>query len=278
MKAERRHELQTNSLALWMQIRLPEIWQKYGNHILMGLIIAIGAFWFVRWRIEAPKKAAAQAAQVLAIVDLNINDLRRMQRQPGELTEIPQRVADALNTSDSKDIQALGFTLLGEYHWTVASLPAEMTSRPAKTSPDELYKQADVAFGKALEAGSQQSDILARAHTGRALVAEQQAFELARKDNFKSDPAKNPFWQTAKAEYEAVASDANMLQSLRDEAKMKIEMLGKMQKPVWIAKASPTSLPFGPLGPEMPSTRPNATTPAMATTPTIPTTRPATRP
>ena len=79
MKAERRHELQTNSLALWLQIRLPEYWQKYGNHILLGLIIVIGAFWFVRWRIEAPKKAAAQAGQVLSAVDQNILELRRMQ-------------------------------------------------------------------------------------------------------------------------------------------------------------------------------------------------------
>ncbi|MGA2498814.1 MAG: hypothetical protein ABSH20_13815 [Tepidisphaeraceae bacterium] len=274
MKAERRHELQTNSLALWMQIRLPELWQKYGNHILLGLIVLVGAFWFVRWRIEAPKKAAAQAGQALAVVDQKVNDLRRMQRQAGDVSDVPQSIADALDTSDNKDIQALAWTLLGEYRWTMASLPSELTSRPAQSSPEDLYKQADEAFRKALAAGGQQMDVVARAHAGRALVAEQQAFESARKDNFKTDPARNPFWQTARAEYEAIANDPNMLQTLRDEAKAKIEILGKMQKPVWIAKIAPTTLPLGPLGPEMPESRPSA---PIAPTPAIPTTRPANR-
>ncbi|MFI5380822.1 MAG: hypothetical protein ACHRHE_16105 [Tepidisphaerales bacterium] len=268
MKAERRHELQTNSLALWMQIRLPEIWQKYGNHILLGLIILIGAFWFVRWRIEQPKKAAAEAGMILGVVDQTLSQFRNLERLPGDAaTEVPQRIADALAASDNKDIQALGFALLGEYHLAVASQPQELTSRPSKSSPDELYKLAEEAFANSLKAGSQQLDLIVRARTGRALVAEQQAFELARQENFKGDPAKNPFWQTAKEQYEAIVNDPNMIAALRDDAKKKLELLDKMQQPVWIAKAAPASMPAGPLGPEMPDSRP-----------ATPTTRPATRP
>src|SRR5207253_7843671 len=41
MKAERRHELQTNTLALWLRWKGPEVWAKYGTHILLGVIIIL---------------------------------------------------------------------------------------------------------------------------------------------------------------------------------------------------------------------------------------------
>ncbi len=259
MKAERRHELQTNSLALWLQIRLPEIWQKYGNHILLGLIIVVGAYWFARWRVEAPKKARAQATQVLGIVNQNITGLRRMSVNPEDVADVPQRISDALNTSDDKDIQALAHALLGEYHWTLASMPQGLTTQPARISPDELYRKADENFRNALAAGSRQPDILARAHFGRAMIAEQQAFEKARGQQFKADPAKEPLWQVARAAYQAVADNPDMYPVLREEAKLKISELEKMQKPVWIGKVNPTTVPVtmpsGPLGPEAPTTR-----------------------
>jgi hypothetical protein len=259
MKAERRHELQTNSLALWLQLRLPEIWQKYGNHILLGLIILIGAFWFVRWRYEAPRKAANEAANALASIEMTLNAAR----SPDDTGDIPQRIADALTISDNKDVQALGFVLLGEYQWTLATQPQPLTSRPSKSTPEDLYKKADDAFRNSLAAGSQQMDLIVRARFGRAIVAEQQAFELALKDNFKSDPSTNPYWRIARAEYEAVAKDPNVIGAFHKEAKWKLEQLGKMEtQPVWIGKAPPTSMP----NLEMPDTRPAATT------------RPATRP
>jgi len=58
MKAERRHELQTNTLALWLRWRAPEIWAKFGTHILLGVIIVLLAVVLVRHLMNKPVEEA----------------------------------------------------------------------------------------------------------------------------------------------------------------------------------------------------------------------------
>ena len=61
MKAERRHELQTNSLAQWLWWKAPEVWAKHGSKILLGVVlVALGVVLVIRMKNkpieEAPDK------------------------------------------------------------------------------------------------------------------------------------------------------------------------------------------------------------------------------
>ena len=65
MKAERRHELQTNTLALWLRWKAPDLWAKYGTHILLGVIIILLGIVVIRHLINKPTEEANRAAELL---------------------------------------------------------------------------------------------------------------------------------------------------------------------------------------------------------------------
>ena len=127
MKAERRHELQTNSLALWLRWRLPQIWQQHGTKILLGLIFVVLVIIVIRWRINAPKLAYARAEQALSQADQIMVRIRS-----GDTThdaeslklvkagQLPALVKNAMEESDKPLIQARSFNLLGDYYYSLA--------------------------------------------------------------------------------------------------------------------------------------------------------------
>jgi tetratricopeptide (TPR) repeat protein len=297
MKAERRHELQTNSLALWLRWRAPEIWTKHGSKILLGLIFVLLGIVLIRWRMNAPREAAARAVDDLTEARQVLGELQQGARLPGEATEVPKRIESALKGSDDAAIQADGLLLLGDYYWTLATLPKpiEATTRPS-LAPElpkaELFSQAKAAYEKALKVPDLSPAGAAKAHFGLAVIAEQQGEDQARKANWKLAPAQNPHWAEARQHYQAILDNPKIYDLLKDQARSHIEELETLQKPLWLVpatQAAPTTRellplePMGPLGPMLPptgTTRPT-TRPAGAMAPTAttrPTTRPATTP
>lgn len=251
MKSERRHELKTNSLAAWLYIRGPEIWNKYGNHILLGLILLIGLVWVIRLRLEAPKKARLDAA-------INLNELQRqidyayMDMNPASITDIPQKLGQTLEISPDADIQALGHVLLGDYHWLnviAASPDPTELAKPIDAEYEKSIKNADQAYAKVLELKTTQKDLIARAHIGRAMVAE----ELGSAQYRSSPDAQNTYWDEAKKNYQAVIDDKTVSQPIRDNATIRMKKLSELANPLWVTrrKEAPTSMPslFDPSGP-----------------------------
>jgi hypothetical protein len=259
MKSERRHELQTNSLSAWMYYRAPEIWNKYGNHILLGVIVLIGLIWVIRLRLEAPKKAKLDAA-------VNLHELQRqiqyayLDLDAASISDIPQKLSQTLEISTDPDIQALGYVLLGDYHWLNVIVnepdPAEQ-SKAMDPDFEQSLKNADKAYAAVLEQKTTQRDLIAKAHVGRAMVAE----ELGGAQFRNSPEAENPYWEQARKNYQAVIDDKEIPETLRANAEVRIKQLKELGNPLWVVrkKEAPTSMPalFDPTGPfDFSTTRP----------------------
>jgi hypothetical protein len=243
MKSERRHELQTNSLSAWLYLKGPEIWNKYGNHFLLGLIVLIGLIWVIRLRLEAPKKAKQEAA-------FNLNSLQRQidyafdKRKPELISDIPQKLKQTMDISPDPDIQALGYALLGDYHWlnviAAAPDPTELTGK-INSEYEQSLTNADSAYAAVLGQKTKQWDLIAKAHIGRAMVAEE--LGAARMRSGSKEP--NPYWEQAKNNYQAVIDDKAVPESIRENAAVRIKQLKELENPLWVVrrKEAPTSLP-----------------------------------
>ena len=78
MKAERRHELQTNTLALWLRWKAPELWAKYGTHILLGIIIVMLGIVLIRHLMNKPVEEANRAAVAVLSKPLELDDVLQL--------------------------------------------------------------------------------------------------------------------------------------------------------------------------------------------------------
>jgi hypothetical protein len=254
MKAERRHELQTNALALWLSIKGPELWNKYGNHVLVGLILIVAAIWLIRWRLQAPVIARHEAVTILTDVE---TALQRAMLDPNTqgLSDATVRIAQAIDRTEDKDVRGLAYVLLGDYHWLS---PQIATIKPTGEALAKSYADATAAYEAALGSGSAQVQIRLRAHMGLGMLAEQQAYERSRQRGSANNPATDdPLWDEARKHYEAVAQDPKVSEPFHRVARERIEALPQLLKPVWIEKPPVRPLAeFGPLGPIPPSTAP----------------------
>lgn len=271
MKSERKHELQTNSLALWLRWRAPVLWEQYGNRILLGLIVLILLVWFIRWRINAPKEAAARANMALAQAENLIDGLRQFNTTPDRATEVPKLIQNATQESDAPEIQGRAYQLLGDYNWTLYNFPdlsAASTQPSTKTEPKQLLDRAADAYRKVLSTADVPPYLAGAARLGLGVVEETRAFNEDRKAG-PEHAGKSTHWAAAREQYEAVAKSETFSPQLRQEASWHLGALERLQSPVWLVDAppatQPTTLPLGPLGPEIPaapSTRPATTRPA----------------
>jgi len=207
----------------------------------------------IRWRLEAPRQAKLEAARTLNDVAYNL--------QGGITSEdasIPQRIEQALNTSNDKDIQGLAYVLQGEYQWSLIFAKAmDPTGRSSDRIDEELFTKAREAFDLALKTGTDQLDLLARAHSGLALLAEQQAFDKLRSSKW-ADPSAAELLKSAKVHYQAVIDDPRMPAAVVQTMTAKIKLLEQMARPVWIEKVAiattrPTTQPGAqPSSPSLP--------------------------
>ncbi|MGE5612617.1 MAG: hypothetical protein ACM359_25435 [Bacillota bacterium] len=259
MKAERRHELETNSLALWLRWRAPQLWEQYGTRILLGILVLALAIVLLRYRLNAPVKAAAEATENLAAARSLIAELR-VGTPPGQVSQAVKLISDALNRSDAPQIQAEAYLTLGDYYWALANYPispqaaTQPSLRPDQPS-DVLLNKAEEAYTKVLGISQAKGYAPAAAHLGLAAIAENRAYEADR--TAKANAGQNKFWAVAKEQYEAVANTANAPLVLKEEAKWHLDRLPQLQQPVWIAPQPSTQ-------PATPSTQPAAAQPAPA--------------
>jgi hypothetical protein len=277
MKAERRHELQTNSLALWLRWRLPQIWQEHGTRILLGLIGVALVIIIAQRMLSAPQKAFTSAQEILSQADQTLMRIRNTDapHEPETLKvikadELPKLITQALNASDKPFIQARAYNLLGDYYYELAVnriSATDATTRPAGTElSDDLLKKAKDQYEKALTITIDQSDLPAHAHIGLGTIAYTRAFQSAS----RAEPIKwasNPLWQAALDQFDAVAADPNAPTVLKDNAIQQKGLVTLMQQ-------NPVQMPKPGEIPIIPTTLPASTQPVEAPT-TLPTTSPA---
>ena len=285
MKSERRHELEANSLGLWLRWRAPQLLEKYGTRILLGVVIVTLIVVLIRYRINAPRQAAANAADYLNLAQEYIQGLEAGQRTPGDAGQVTSLVGTAIDASDDPQIQARAHMTLGDYYWTLSNYPelpgaaTQPALRPELPRGELLSKAAD-AYTKAAASNTDQTYIKARALLSLGVVAEARATDPEGNTN----PQAAQHWAAAKEQYEKVLALPDAPQVLKDEAQWHLDRLPEIQQPVWLVAATmPTTLPGSTLpGSTLPSTQrtiPPITAPGISITPsTSPATRPTTQP
>ena len=242
MKAERRHELQTNTLALWLRWRAPQLLEQYGTRILLGVIVLALAIVLIRYRINAPKVAAAEATIKLEQARQLIAELKAG-ALPGQVSQALQLIMEALDRSDNPVIHAEGYLTLGDYYWNLASYPEmpEVPGQPGQKPDlphDELLAKAEDGYKKALAAQTERAHLVATAQLGLAVVAEQLAFEMDRKATGAAT-RRNDHWALAKEHYQAVVNLPGVAQVQKDLAQWHIGQLAQLQEPVWLVPPEP---------------------------------------
>jgi len=263
MKSQRRHELKQNALAviLW---ELPQIWQKYGTRIILGLVLlALVAVW-IRVRINQGQERMAMAQQHLHEGEQHLGQLEHLLvAGPGEEAAVAQRrqlwysdgvslLDDALDKSGDQQQQLKAQALLckGDLNFEMANLPdlrgaaTQPSLRPELSKP-ELLNNAEDAYQHIVRDYPQQTFEVMAAHFGLAAVSEDRAAEGGGKDASQ--------WDRARQQYEAVIDSDATPQPFKELAASRLKLLAQIQQPPLI-NFLPTTQSSVPA--TLPSTRP----------------------
>src|SRR5437763_4708970 len=181
MKAERRHELQTNTLALWLRWRAPEVWAKYGTHILLGIILVMLAIVLGRHLLNKPTEEANRAAESLAQARDQIREISDGNRSIGEARSTLTLIQQAMEQSKRPHVQSEAELALGDYYWALfnSPTPPAAETRPVEVpedSPEELLNKAEQNYLAAMKDGTGRPYVATRGRFGLAAVAEALGF------------------------------------------------------------------------------------------------------
>jgi hypothetical protein len=269
MKAERRHELKTNTLAQGIE-GLPVFWRQHGTKVLLAVVAVLAVVLFVRFQRNAARQeqelAAESYANALAAID-NVRDPRLSADQRRDIQQSTMAaLQQVLDSSNNDALRANALLAQGDLHWHLAhtiELPTGATTQAAQTRPagrdddaDNL-ERAQKAYEAVLQAPGAKPATLTSARLALAAIAEEQGK-----------------WDEAAKQYDAVVNDAAMPETFKAEARLRKADLEDLRKPALIGGAptrpieEPTTAPLGPVGPAAPAT---------TTTATAPTTRPTTQ-
>jgi tetratricopeptide (TPR) repeat protein len=269
MKAERRHELKTNTLAHGIE-GLPELWRRYGTKVLLALVGVLAIVLAVRFQSSTARQQKEQAANAFAAALSGIQSLQNIGSQPDgraaatQRAEIVRQASGAIQQvlEDSKDpaMRAEALAARGDMNWYLATGPEV---RGADTQPslkledadDVLLDRAKASYEQAVQVDGAAPLTIANARLSLAAVAEQ------RKQ-----------WDEARKQYEQIVADARMPEAFKNEARVRLDDLKELAKPVLLGKPATAPAPepgpdLGPAGPPLPTT---TTAPVPATQPTEP--------
>jgi hypothetical protein len=275
MKAERRHELQTNTLAQALA-GAPAWWQKYGGRVLFLLIAAVLAVILIRFRVSSGRAAEQAAQQNLAVARTLIDELdnfNQLRGQPDQMTIIREDASRALESatggSDTPATQAEVLVARGDLYWTLASIPKPPAStQPSATqpaqperSPEQLIDEAARAYQAVLDQFGNEKHAAVAARMGLAAIAENRGN-----------------WDVAREHYEAVARDETLAQAYRGHATRRLEQLPQLQKPILIVAPAPATQPTTQTADAGAGAGAADLSALLAAQPVEPDTNPATRP
>jgi hypothetical protein len=276
MKAERRHELQTNTLAKVLN-DLPLYLRFHGNKILIGVIILCVVVLLVRHRMNAARENSALTSSGLQNARLGINKLRSGEQMlPSDIAKAEQRrqvsstvlqsIDDILNnTSDPDDasVRAQALLLRGDLNWELANLPAlpgasTQQALALPQQPNQYLDNAAASYNDVLTQYDNLKIAKASALFGLAAIAENRGN-----------------WEDAVQRYEAVAKDEAISPGFKSLAQQRLSMIPQIRKPVYIGTFSSTQPATAPSTAEsaVPFLLPQAMSPASAPA-TAPTTAP----
>lgn len=278
MKAERRHELQQNTLDQALT-RAPEVARRYGGMILLIVLAAVVGYMLIRYRISSARDAHRIATENLATARTSINQLAQLHLYPippQQILDLRKRWADDARlaidsiTATASEPKLLAEALLakGDLNWALAQMdePPAAATQPAlrlETDQKTLLSEAESAYQQVLTEHGDQKQAVVGAHFGLAAVYESTGD-----------------WNEAKQMYEEITKDESVAEAFRQQARFRLEQASEWSRPVLIAAATQPAPPTGVPFLNAPGTPATATAPATGETKTQPatTTQPATAP
>jgi len=262
MKAERRHELQENSLAHVLQ-NFPLYLSVYGGKILTFLLVIALVVLVFRYRSESKRQQIESARISLSSARDAIFSLERQSamfldplqaaRQRAEILANANAALDAaLANADNDTIKAEAIASRGDLYWTMANLPdlPGATTQPALALPEPrsaLLDRARGAYEQILSQYPKETLARATAMLGLGAVAEN-----------RGD------WTEASAAYERVKSSdlPTLYKALAEQRLALIPVISKPRRmtAATLPSTQPTTLPAAVAAPTEtvePTTVPN---------------------
>jgi hypothetical protein len=245
MKAERRHELQQNSLARFIE-NFPVMVRLYADRILLVIVLIMLVIVLVRWRMNAAAERQVTVANDLAVARTSVQQLQQMRMigSPDTLaTQRSKMIADinvaidsvASNTgSADAATQARALLTRGDLYWTLANLPAipGAATQPSLQLPkpsDEYLSQAADAYQNVLKNYPNQSDATLAANFGLAAIAE---------NRHK--------WEEAVQIYNQIKT-SNAEPMYKDLAEARLKLIPEIQQPVLLGELQNKPADLSPL-------------------------------
>ena len=265
MKAERRHELQTNELAKVIT-GAPSTYARYGGRVLLVVVVAALVFVLVRYRITSSRESARLARENLTaartvISNLHFADL--LNAPPNEAASLRRRwTAEATTALEeaarlSEEPQVLAEVLLarGDLNWALSTLTeipgaATQPSLRMETSKEQLLQGAEDSYTAVLNEYPEEAAAVVGARFGLAAVAEN-----------------GGNWDEARKHYQAVADNERLAQAYRGQAKLRLDRAPDWSQPVLLVEPTSqpstdrTGIPFAPPS-TAPTTQSTTTRPA----------------
>jgi len=281
MKAQRRHELKTNTLARGLE-GLPGYWREYGSRVLLFITVVLVAFLVVRFWMQrrqqeqvAVERAGADAfTAIQRLGDLPrsysigpaAGDFIAQQRQA--LVQEAESSIDTMLSSKDPKVLALAYVARGDLDWKLATLPPVPGAETRPTlgvgrSPEDLLNAAKQAYEKVLEPPlNEQVYASINARLSLAAIAENEHD-----------------WDAAKRHYQAIIDDPKLqaYQAYKQYAKERLALLPQIQQPALLVPATKPAATTRAAIPPFPFSAPS-TEATTAPASTEPSTAPATEP
>jgi len=266
MKAERRHELQQNTLARFLD-NLPVMARLYADRILLVVVLVLLVIVLIRWRINSNAARATQIADNLATAKSSLKQLEMMRTSGppeqiasfrnkiiADVNDAIEQIASNASSSDAK-LQAQALVTRGDLYWTLANSPPVpgAATQPVLALPknsEEYLAMAAESYEQVLRTFPNDKEATLAANFALAAIAENR---------------RN--WDEATKIYNQIKnSDAHKM--YKDLAEARLKLIPEIKEPLLVGDL--TSKPPGVEPLVLAPTSKPATAPATA-----PTTAPA---
>lgn len=262
MKAQRRHDLQTNSLARALS-QSPVFFRKHGAKVFLAIVVIGLAIILIRQRmslaeqevnvgwgnITIARDAIGQLAQTPAFRLDGENEFSLRSR----LTNDASRAVRTAVSADDRALASEGLVVQGDLNWTLANLPEIVgaATRPAlksQVAAADYLSRAEDSYARVLKSYADFPLAAASARFGLAACAENRGQ-----------------WDQAAEQYQAIIKDPALALSFKPQAEFRLKHISQVKEPLYLALIPEATQPAtaSAMGP---SPAPAVTTPVQPAT------------
>ncbi len=206
MKAERRHELQANTLAATLT-NAPEFLRQHGAKVLLVIIVALLIAIFIHQRTRRTQEQLDFGWTAITAARMSMDRIANPAQMAAARKQLIDSATQSLASvvaSDNPQIAAQAYLLRGDLNWTIANLPdiPEAATQPSlkiEGAPREYLTSAKTAYTKVIRAYPEETQTVTSARFGLAAIAENEHdFAAAQKiyTEIKADPNTLPAYKT----------------------------------------------------------------------------------